>query len=1390
MKTKLIRALVIAAVATSATLPVRAATDRIWTGGQTGVDNTEASPYDIWNTSNWDGSGSVGSGNALNFSVSGKTYIKSTKSDQVADDFIVKSGDFVFIGPLYFRCYKGIEANASSSVLKKGDWKIKDYGLRFGGGAGTKVAFTNESGDVTLENYNNSIIDLANGEGAEVEVVNISGDWTTYKNIYIAKGVNSTASFILKGGKFTTSNYLVVGQGSGAVGNLIVEGGEVKQTKNDIPIGDGDSSTGIVTVKTNGKITSSSAYSGFGIRVGCAGTGTLNVESGEVELTGGAIGLCTTSDKIVSGTVNITGGTVTTSQIKYGSGSGAGTLTIDGGTVRAYANNVDFIPAHNNLDVYVGANGATIDANGNAITIGSVLANKSGEAGKVTFKGGGLVTLSGTPSYTGGTTIEAGTTLSLTAAAMEAVFAHDVSVEMPSTGAADGTSVFQITDGGTFTQAEVDAIALVGNDGSRYALALEDSGTKVVIVDTQAAEYMWNGGSSGVNWTDESKWLCDGAAATWAEGNIAVFANEGDEATVDSDVTAASVAFRADATVAAGEGTLTASSVAVSNGVEAVINVATAGTLEKTGEGTLTLGASRTGQTTLIEGTLVMSGSGTTLDWTKLTFGTDARKPVTLQFTDGATLAGLPQAIRFPTTADRSATIVKDSCDWNVGNNNFTLCNAAGTTAGFIQNGGTLTCGNYFVIGDDSSATSASMTINGGTVNCTKNADDYIAIGSHCAGSLTVKGANSAFNATANSLSVGRNAVGTLTVEDGGTVSVATDICLSRNSGGAGSSVTLKSGGTVVAERVRGNYDGTIVFDGGILKARTTGKTLIDGSNNLAVSVASNGGTVDTDGKTVTIDAAISGEGGMTFKGGGSVSLAAGNTYTGTTTVEIGTTVHIPSASALAGKVVFSIPATLPEEGVYSSIVIDGEGTFPSAILDNVEKPTGVTALRLSGDGKSVLCIYGNPANTWTGGASGSLGDWANWSLGYVPYRDSCVIGYATAATLTNPAGSWFEPSSITFPADSAAVTIVGEGAISDINEIKNLSPSVNHVFNVAVSGPENAAVVMNTQTYCVFSGGMTAYDVDFSESPETDNARTFAGQWTLTKTADWTPPKNATVADGASLTVKNYSNNASDTLLIKAGGVVTAEVAKVTGSYAASVTHYLTRGIYGTMVVTDECKMDSGSVNAFVRDEASTGTIIAKKFSSTSTSIKYLLKNDNGFRYVVGAGGITGTGWKGYANWNSVIACTNDFEITGTIDGYTSGTKNTYTLDTTGGYRVSLAPSGKLTGARMALNVIGDGTLALVGGTADFQKGLTVNDGATVAVNAGCTPGNGEVMVKEGATFEVSGGGSVPLGGNLKLMDGATLRFNFKSRKNPPVMKMNGNPVWFGSTTNVTVTF
>ena len=343
----------------------------------------------------------------------------------------------------------------------------------------------------------------------------------------------------------------------------------------------------------------------------------------------------------------------------------------------------------------------------------------------MTFKGSGVIALNGTPSYTGGTTNVAGTVLSLTTAAKTALVARPIAVEIPPGGAADGKAVFEINDGnGTFTQAEVDAMVVTGTNVSRYRLALADNGAKVVVADTLAGEYVWNDGASGASWRATGKWSKNGVAGDWYDSTAAVFANADDKATVDSAVTAATVTFRANATVD-GSAMLTVPVIAVSNGVSATINAHLAGTIEKIGTGTLTLSQSRTEQTGVTDGTLVMSGAGTTIPWDDVLLGTEAGKTAVLKFENGATLASvnwnisLGHDVNGPVGGGVTVELHKDGGDWYVPNM-FTAGWNDGDVGRFYHNDGSLMVGGQFRVSSQAGS-SGEFTMNGGTVTVSNN---------------------------------------------------------------------------------------------------------------------------------------------------------------------------------------------------------------------------------------------------------------------------------------------------------------------------------------------------------------------------------------------------------------------------------------------------------------------------------------------------------------------------------------------------------------------------------------------------------------------------------------------------------------------------------------------
>ena len=209
-------------------------------------------------------------------------------------------------------------------------------------------------------------------------------------------------------------------------------------------------------------------------------------------------------------------------------------------------------------------------------------------------------------------------------------------VVIPEGGIIDGAVVLTLQSGDTISAGELAAVSLNGTGTANYALELSADGKSVIVRNNTTEVLTWNGGASG-DWSGTGLWRDENSVAkSWKSGDEAVFATAGDKATLSADATAKALTFQASATVD-GTGTLSVPTVSVVPTVSATVSAPTAGALEKTGAGTLVLGASRTEQTTVAEGTLRMA-SGTTVDPAKFTLGTDPAKAVTFDYA-GQTLS-------------------------------------------------------------------------------------------------------------------------------------------------------------------------------------------------------------------------------------------------------------------------------------------------------------------------------------------------------------------------------------------------------------------------------------------------------------------------------------------------------------------------------------------------------------------------------------------------------------------------------------------------------------------------------------------------------------------------------------------------------------------------------
>ncbi len=871
---------------------------------------------------------------------------------------------------------------------------LPEYGLQFG----NRTDRNNSIGDATGDAY----LRLEGGTWSTgVGVLNIGGS-STFGQVALADGAT-----------FSVGKTLTVEKGE-----LNLTDGSTFSTANDIYLNNAAS-----------KVMVSGGSALTGGRYFCLRNGEVTVENATLQNTVSNFELG--EHAAVMLTLNA-GGVLYIKKIAYKNNKNTvnNTVLLNGGEIKASVNNADMIDdnSNNTIVVKVGALGGAINANSLAVNFSRPIAAEGANDGGMTFKGGGSVSLKYANTYTGATKVELGTKIIATTADAKA----SVLANLVVTGvAADGDyTVFEYSEG-TLTDADLANVTCPG--GAEGTTITRDGNLIKVHYVAPAVDLGWNGGDAA--WATANAWTnATGTAKTWTDGNYAVF-NDASTITLGASAAAVAATFNADATVAVGGGTLTVPAVNVASGVSATIAAPTAGALEKTGAGTLTLGASRDDATTLTEGTLVANAPIGTL-----VFGTDY--PVTFDYC-GQTLSTIPASA--------------------VGGGDVTLKNGTfGSSINVNMNSGSLrvegdstvvNC-NEFNVGPSDGSSSASYVQIGGMFNAgwhfrdrcgdfimtnvTITASKNYEVGSSAAatrGRMILSGGSAFIGGNFNVFN-GELEIMNETVEVVGSVNMG----YNDNSG----LITLKSGGTLttkVIQKYGTPASATVLFDGGTLKANAENANgLVRNEAILSIQTSANGGTIDAAGYAVTVHREIknkSGESGaMTYKGGGKVTLTAQPTYTGVTTVEVGTTLVVPAAIA-GKKLAFTIPAGL-EKGIYEVVRISGGEGFAADAIDDATKPADVSAqFWLNADKTAIVCAYGYAPGevAYIGGNGGNLSDPDNWTTGVVPTSGNVTFDFAAATTLV--VGDTFRADTITIPSSSAVITI-GEGALRIAGSLTN----------------------------------------------------------------------------------------------------------------------------------------------------------------------------------------------------------------------------------------------------------------------------------------------------------------------------------------------------------------
>ncbi len=255
---------------------------------------------------------------------------------------------------------------------------LNDTGTFIIGNGGTKIGHTTVTGGTLNVNGELWVGQDAGGQGT----LDVSGgkvnvnNWLAVGRAGATGAVTLTSSGVINK---TAANHTIVGSLSG-IGTVTQTGGQFNSTASSTPGGAG----GIRLGEGAGgvgrwNISGGTATADF-VSVGWTGTGT-----GELNVSG--TGLITAENNVIvgeggAGTVNLNGGTLKTTFIN--AGGSAATLTFNGGTVQARANEADFIRGFTNSGGHSAINlegtGGTIDSNGFRVKIaaaGSVFSSTS-----------------------------------------------------------------------------------------------------------------------------------------------------------------------------------------------------------------------------------------------------------------------------------------------------------------------------------------------------------------------------------------------------------------------------------------------------------------------------------------------------------------------------------------------------------------------------------------------------------------------------------------------------------------------------------------------------------------------------------------------------------------------------------------------------------------------------------------------------------------------------------------------------------------------------------------------------------------------------------------------------------------------------------------------------
>ena len=1130
-------------------------------------------------------------------------------------------------------------------------------------------------------------------------------------------------------------------------------------------------------------------------------------------------------------TLNLYGGTFKTRRITNQNAASASVI-LDGGSIEVNGNASTYGLIDATVDVRVGANGGTINTEGNTFHVPAAINAVENTAGAFTVAGGGAVTFQNMGNLVGALVVGDNTTLhwfdqdgavsatcgftSLALGAGSTIYLDGdaTSVDaLPATATTTATAENKANividfsaipaTGASFTlfpAASADVFnvqPMVGSLVLPNEVAVVEGNLVLTIV---AEDYTWNG--TQTNWGDADAWTKGGAVTTWADGNNAIFNTANATATLAADASPAKIEFSADATVN-GSASLTVPVVSVVPGVSATISAPTTNALVKTGAGTLVLGSSRTEQTTVSEGTLKMA-SGATVVPANLTLGTDPTKPVVFDYAGQSFDAQLEAFI-----AKGANVTLTNIVHSNSGNMVINKDNAPSVLT--VAKGASLEFADHYSF---NTVTEATINIAGGTVKVTKNVNNWI-MQTSLEGRLNIN------------------------VTDGGYMEFGGETYLLTCRDAPGGSTDYRDPSLyfrVVDStlRVLNNRSFRLGYDEnnknpacptGVFAATNSVIYIAYGisiGHNVVGDNTAGSYTADFENCVITTKVL------RVYHDRPLNAIRLNNVRY---TVSAGTTDWLYSSPAFetmgAGETAIK-PITIDAGG----LVLDTNGyngdlqSDPQGAGTITKVGSGILHINRNQTSSSPLVCEGGETYVYDGlsvaravtvrnGAKFTTKGTGQVTLANIAFEDGAELRVD-------------EYRSGVVPIAVMTMTLPASGTVT-LTKNNNFSQGKYRILEktgIAVADVQDKLVPATTDNLA-YSWSVEGNTLVLTVGNPTGFAWTgFAGDGKMSTPGNWLGNVAPGAGDPADFSAVNVATtieadiDATLGAVTMGSGVITFTGDKMRAA-SFSNTRKITVAADSTVVVAGDLTINYADGDGIVNKVDAGGTFVVDGILTiTGGSVHPVLNVGDGYivaggivvdstlystkdvttqKWAIGPSGITGQNYiwclSNNANDCWIHPYTNDFTIAvstvvrSSIDhhelnttGYGDSLPHTITLDS------GFADNGKLYIAGTG-KVIVNSVPVGAGGKSAYSGGVTVTNTATLAINAGKCLTTGEITVNSGTTLQVAQSGTVTLGGNLTFKDGAALGFNYTT-KDDPVLNLANKTVTFdeGEATNVVV--